>query len=836
MNSKEKIGKLIETTKEFLQYSLENIDYVSISKNILDLTNVKYVVFNLFQEDSGNYKKMAEVGDENYAIKFPKSEVVKILAKDQLLGSFDLFSDPMENFRGRDLLELYIQQIGLLFKRLKSDRSLRENEDRFKSYMDNSPYGIFIVDGNTERMIDANKMATDISGYTYEELMKMLFKDLVIEAKKEIFTEHIRKVFSLGKEQIELELIKKNKKKIIVEITGIRLTNTSAIGFLKDITKKKIIDEELRHMNLMKNSLLDSTIQMFLLLDKNFLIIDYNKTAEFMSKELFKVELYKGISAEIFVPEENKKLFIEKYTEALAGKSDKNEIVLRDPQGRDLYFELSLNPIIDEDSGEVWAVSLSGYNITGLKVTEKALRKSEERFRMAAMSTSDLIYELDLETDQVTWFGDYQKFASFGLSFHPKTFSDWTSCIHPDDQDRITRLSKKDGTTRKPYSGEYRLVDKDGNTIYIEDYALGTYDENNILRKIVGAITNISSRKYYEEQLKFLSFFDQLTEVNNRGYFEEKLKELTGKNNPVSIIVIDLDGLKLINDTMGHFSGDNQLKNTARIVKEAVRTKDLVSRIGGDEFAVILPNTGAKEAEKIMDLINHNIDAYNQTDKIIPISISCGLATSKPGMRLEEVFKRADDYMYRNKLSKGNSAKSQIIDSLMATLAERDYITEGHANRLSDICMKMGMKLNLTYQELNNLNLLAKVHDLGKVGIPDNILFKPSALNAAEWEIMKLHPEKGFRIAIAAPDLTGIADLILKHHERWDGTGYPIALKGKEIPLECRILSVADTFDAIINDRPYSKARSKEEALAEIIRCSGTQFDPEVVEVFLKII
>ncbi len=648
---------------------------------------------------------------------------------------------------------------------------------------------------------------------------------------------HFKKIFSAGKDYIELEMIKKNKETIIVGASGVKLSDHTVIGFLKDITEEIIINEEAKHMNLMKTTLLDNTNQLFFLIDKNLRIIDYNKMAQFVAKSFYNVDLYIGTLVSDLTTGDDKELFAKLFAKAFSGETVKNEISLKDQQGDTYYIEVNLNPVVDEDSNEVWAISFTGYNITELKMIEKALRRSEERFKLAATSTSDIIYELDIETGKLTWFADEEKFHDLGLALYPESLKEWISCLHPEDQGKLTLFTGEEWLDRKPYSGEYRLIDKRGKVIFVEDYSVGVYDDNKNLQRIVGAITNISGRKYYEEQLKFLSYYDQLTEVNNRSYFEEKLKELIDKKElPVSIIVVDLDGLKLINDTMGHFKGDIQLKNTARIVKESAGENTIVARTGGDEFAVILPQATEKEAEKVLKSINKKINKYNEQEKVIPISISSGISSSKEGIDLVEVFKRADDLMYRNKLSKGNSAKSQIIASLMATLAERDYITEGHAGRLSEICISVGQKMGLSSQEINNLDLLAKVHDLGKVGIPDNILFKPSALTDEEWEIMRTHPEKGFRIAISSPDLAGIADLILKHHERWDGKGYPVGIPGKEIPLECRILAVADTYDAITNDRPYSLARTREEAVEEILRCSGTQFDPEIVEVFLEII
>lgn len=349
---------------------------------------------------------------------------------------------------------------------------------------------------------------------------------------------------------------------------------------------------------------------------------------------------------------------------------------------------------------------------------------------------------------------------------------------------------------------------------------------------------DITYRKYYEKQLKYLSFHDQLTGLNNRLSFEKSLEQFSKDNKyPISIITADLNGLKLINDTMGHDKGDELLKTSANILTEAVRNSDIVFRIGGDEFAIVMPSTGESTSEEIVSGIQNSIKLYNDVHAGTPVSISMGVATAENyDVSLKDVFKRADDLMYREKLYQNNSVRAQLVNALMAALAERDDITEGHAQRLAELSMIIGKKSGLSPDRFGNLALLAQVHDLGKVGIPDSILRKAGPLTEKEWEIMKLHPEKGYRIALSSPDLSGVADLILKHHEKWDGTGYPLGIKGEEIPLECRILSIVDSFDAMTNDRPYDKARSVEEALTEIKRCKGSQFDPLLVDIFISVL
>jgi HD-GYP domain-containing protein (c-di-GMP phosphodiesterase class II) len=258
--------------------------------------------------------------------------------------------------------------------------------------------------------------------------------------------------------------------------------------------------------------------------------------------------------------------------------------------------------------------------------------------------------------------------------------------------------------------------------------------------------------------------------------------------------------------------------------------------VGGDEFTAILPGIDEKRGQEIVKRIQDAVAEYNRHHPELPISISFGIATATDSSKsLKEIFKKSDDIMYTSKLHKGASAKSQIISTLMTTLGERDYITEGHGRRLSEISIKLGTAIGLSSNQLDNLALLAQVHDLGKVGIPDSILFKKGPLSEEEWDTMRQHPEKGYRIASASTELSGIADLILKHHEKWDGTGYPLGISGEDIPVECRIISIVDAFDAMTNERPYSKAKSIQDAIAEIERCAGTQFDPQLVKTFTTV-
>ncbi len=474
-------------------------------------------------------------------------------------------------------------------------------------------------------------------------------------------------------------------------------------------------------------------------------------------------------------------------------------------------YSLNINPFLGVDKRIIGKVLIFS------DITEQKM--AEERYRSIFDNSLDGIFSLDMG-------GRYVQANQAMLDIFGCKSKGELPVIDLDDDFKTPNLTRK--------NFEIKLSRKDGKKIWLDISLWSVFDKNNIFFE--GIARDISSKKKTEAKIRYLSFHDNLTNLYNRNFFEEELKRLDSQRLwPISIIIGDVNGLKLVNDTFGHRKGDQLLCSISNILKECFRREDILARWGGDEFIAILPKTSYRDSQKIIKRIKQKCS--HKSRKQLTLSISLGSATKEePNQNLNETIKEAEDRMYRHKLIENKSARSRIISSLEKTLEERDYETEEHMRRMKNFSRKMGQKLNLEENDLDELNLLATLHDIGKIALADHIIMKPGKLNPAEWEKIKKHPEIGYRIASQSPELSPIADSILSHHERWDGTGYPRGLMGNEIPLTSRIIAVLDSFDAMTNNRPYRKAISRQKAINEIKKCSGTQFDPRIVSAFLKVI
>jgi diguanylate cyclase (GGDEF)-like protein len=326
---------------------------------------------------------------------------------------------------------------------------------------------------------------------------------------------------------------------------------------------------------------------------------------------------------------------------------------------------------------------------------------------------------------------------------------------------------------------------------------------------------------------------DALTGLGNRRALTRELDEALAEAVPESPLVLalfDLDGFKHYNDTFGHPAGDVLLTRLGSNLKNYLGNRGKVFRMGGDEFCALF----APRLEDRVELLDGAALALSEQGEGFWIGCSYG-AISLPleATDAAEALRIADQRMYAQKHAGRMSASKQSKDVLLSALTERDPSLGGHMSVVAELAEATGRRLGLPREELETVRHAAELHDVGKVAIPDDILSKTGPLTDDEWTFVRRHTLVGERIISAAPALTVVARLVRSSHERWDGTGYPDALAGESIPLGARTIAVADAFDAMTSDRPYRAAIAHAEALHELERCAGTQFDPRVVEAFV---
>jgi diguanylate cyclase (GGDEF)-like protein/PAS domain S-box-containing protein len=373
-----------------------------------------------------------------------------------------------------------------------------------------------------------------------------------------------------------------------------------------------------------------------------------------------------------------------------------------------------------------------------------------------------------------------------------------------------------------------------GGLLFPTDMGIGALQGPNGEKNVFIIVEPLTERESAEARVKYLDIHDQLTGLCNRNQFEQELARSQQEDAAPAILVCDVDGLRLINQSFSPAFGDRVLKRLASECLSLAPFGSVVSRIGEDEIAILVRRASDRTLRDIEERLVEHMKTFSAGNLQVPISISCGTALREEGdASITVTLYRAEQAMQREKFLSRASSRGGVVSVLRSTLEARDRITDDHTDRLASHVEVLAERLNLPGGSRTALRLLAQFHDIGKIGVPDHVLNKEGNLDEDEWTLMRQHVHIGYRIALSEADLSPIADLILRHHERWDGSGYPLGLSGEEIPLECRILAVADAWDAMRNDRPYRQALSAETAMEEIRRGSGTQFDPKIVTVFI---
>jgi diguanylate cyclase (GGDEF)-like protein len=351
---------------------------------------------------------------------------------------------------------------------------------------------------------------------------------------------------------------------------------------------------------------------------------------------------------------------------------------------------------------------------------------------------------------------------------------------------------------------------------------------------IVRAILTFREREHLLAASRAEALTDPLTGLGNRRKFMFELEEELAGDEPrtLALVVFDLDGFKAYNDSFGHSAGDAMLGRVARRLATAVDGSGRAYRLGGDEFCVLAPTDRARMEE----LIERAAAALTEEGEgfLVSASSGCVLIPSEAS-ELTEALRIADDRMYLHKQRHRPAAERQSVDVLMSVLKERGSHVASHLADIAALAEAVARRLNVPPDQLQTIRQAAELHDVGKLAIPEEILNKPGPLTEDEWEFVKRHTLIGERILASAPALAAAAKLIRSTHERWDGAGYPDGLAGSDIALGARIIAVCDAFHAMISRRAHAPARASEDALRELVRSSGTQFDAQVVEAFAAV-
>ncbi len=379
------------------------------------------------------------------------------------------------------------------------------------------------------------------------------------------------------------------------------------------------------------------------------------------------------------------------------------------------------------------------------------------------------------------------------------------------------------------------LTSKTGKTYLLEDSAAPILDEAGALAGVVLVFRDVSEKKEQRKKIEYMSFHDVLTGLYNRRFFEEELRRLdTIRNLPIAVMMGDVNSLKLTNDVFGHACGDELLKKVAAAMQMVCRADDVIARWGGDEFVLLLPKTNAEEAERIAGRIRNEFSV--QQVRAIHCSISLGYAVKTDASDdLLQVLSRAEAKMYAEKALARDGTLEQELAALIDELFRKSAQEKQHALRVQDLCRRLGEFMALPKSDLNKLMEAAYLHDIGKVIMAPEYLQNDTVLNDTETNDLKMHPAIGYRILSSFDVTMELAEAVLAHHERWDGSGYPKALKGERIPLLARILSVAEFYDRLTHACGDRVALPHEEALQIIISGAGTRFDPYVTAALVKL-
>ncbi|MEI6577925.1 MAG: PAS domain S-box protein [Eubacteriales bacterium] len=732
------------------------------------------------------------------------------------------------------LLEQCGNMLVSTFSRVKIATELSKSEEKYRNMFEYSPIGVFNFDLKG-LIIECNDFFVNIIGSSRSALIGLNLHKLpdlkIVECIQGALlgkiTEYNDVYHSVTSDKVTP--IRAKFSPILSQENEI----IGGTGIIEDVTERKKLRDEL----LLKSLLLEQLEEQVTITDLDG-VITYVNQAQVFEKTPDRQELVGQKS--VFFDKDNNQSTIQNdiLEKTLNGGLWRGNVVNLADDGSEVILNCRTQVVCDENGTPI-ALAAIASDITARKKMESDLYNEKETFKTTLLSVGDGVISTDAQGKVVLLNKIAEQYTGWTQEdAYGKPLEEVFNIINEYTRKKCENPVFKVLKTEKiiELANHTALISRTGTERFIEDSAAPIKNEQGIITGVVLVFRDFTEKKQKQEEIEYLGYHDQLTGLYNRRYYEKEVLLLDNEMNyPLTLLMVDVNGLKLTNDAFGHDSGDLVLQRIANILANECRENDIAARIGGDEFVVLLPKADTINAKETISRINTAISNEQFNNLVLSVSVGYAVKENTFG-NMNEIFMQAEDSMYRHKLSESLSMRSKTIDLIMRSLFEKNNREMMHSKRVGEICEALAKAMNFSKDDINQMRIAGLMHDIGKIGISEEVLNKPANLNLNEWNELERHSEIGYRILSSVSEFSKIADYVLEHHEKLDGSGYPRGLRGQAISMQARIITLSDAYDAMTSERPYKKCLSKQQAIDEIKKCSGSQFDPDISKIFVQIV